>query len=96
MREVYDIKPSELAKAQEALGKDDITSRQSVYTRTASSLGLKEDKTYLIIDGSEEAIKIADILLKNAATKIKNKDAILKKFDEIENEAAEGFGFLGI
>ena len=96
MREVYDIKPSELAKAQDVLGKDDLVSRQSIYTRSAASLGFKEDKIYLIIDGSEESIKRADQLLKSAAARVKDKTEILRKFDEIENAAAEGFGFLGI
>lgn len=98
MREVYEIQPQNLAKAQDLLGKDDITSRQSVYIRTPPSLGLKSDNTYLIFDGSEDSIKIADNLLKPLATKLQGtaKDTILKKFDDIEKASAEGFGFLGI
>lgn len=96
MREVYDIAPAQLAKAQELLGKDDLVSRQSTYTRTAASLNMKENKTYLIIDGSPEALKRADELIKGLATKAANKEVVLKKFDEIERASAEGFGFLGI
>lgn len=96
MRHVYDIPASNLAKAQDILGKDDLVSRQSTYTRTAASLGLNEDKTYLILDGSEEALTKAETLLKGMAQKVKDQASILKKFDEIENASAQGFGFLGI
>ena len=96
MREVFELKPANLSKAQELLGKDDLTSRQSMYVRTAVSLSIKSDNTYIILDGSADALKKADELLKSLATKAKNKDEILKKFDAIENASAEGFGFLGI
>ncbi len=96
MREVYELPASNVAKAQELLGKEDITSRQSIYVRTPASLGLKTDKVYIIFEGSEEALKVADKLLEGLATKAANKAEILKKFDEIENASAEGFGFLGI
>ena len=96
MREVFELKPANLSKAQELLGKDDLTSRQSIYVRTAGSLNVKSDNTYLIMDGNADALKKAEALLSGLATKAKNKDEILKKFDEIENASAEGFGFLGI
>ena len=96
MREVFELKPSNLSKAQEVLGKDDLTSRQSIYVRTAVSLSVKSDYTFIILGGSAEALKKADELLKSLATKAKNRDDILKKFDAVENAAAEGFGFLGI
>ncbi|MBI4153299.1 hypothetical protein HY497_02140 [Candidatus Woesearchaeota archaeon] len=96
MREVYEIKPANLSKAQEVLGKDDLTSRQSMYVRTAVSLSIKSDNTYIILDGNVDALKKAEVLLKSLATKAKNKDDILKKFDAIENTSAEGFGFLGM
>ncbi len=96
MREVYEVKPANLAKAQEVLGKDDLTSRQSIYVRTAASLDIKSDKTFIILDGNADALKKADELLKTLAVKAKNKDEILKKFDAIENASAEGFGLLGM
>ncbi len=96
MREVYEFPASNVAKAQELLGKEDITSRQSLYTRTAVSLSIKSDKVYIIIDGSPEALKVAETLLKTLGKKSADKDSVLKKFDEIENASAEGFGFLGI
>ncbi len=96
MREVFELKPANLAKAQELLGKDDLTSRQSIYVRTAASLSIKSDNTYIIMDGIPDALKKAETLLAGLAVKAKNKDEILKKFDAIENASAEGFGFLGI
>ena len=96
MREVYEVKPANLAKAQELLGKDDLTSRQSLYTRTPASLGIKSENSFFIIDGNADALKKAAELLKNLAVKSKNKDDILKKFDAIETASAEGFGFLGM
>lgn len=96
MREVFEVKPANLSKAQELLGKDDLTSRQSIYVRTAASLSIKSDNTYLIMGGNPDALKKAETLLSGLAAKAKNKDEILKKFDDIENASAEGFGFLGI
>ena len=96
MREVFELKPANLSKAQELLGKDDLTSRQSIYIRTAGSLNVKSDNTYLIMDGNADALKKAETLLSGLGAKAKNKDEILKKFDAIENASAEGFGFLGI
>ncbi len=96
MRVVYEVPASNLAKAQELLGKEDITSRQSVYTRTAVTLNLPGEKTYLIMDGSESAVAVADKLLQGLAARSKDQEMVLKKFDEIESRSAEGFGFLGI
>lgn len=96
MRVVYEVKAANLAKSQELLGKEDITSRQSIYTRTAISLNLPGEKVFLIIDGSEAAIAVADKLLHDIAARSKDQELILQKFDEIENKSVEGFGFLGI
>ena len=71
MREVFEVKPSNLAKAQELLSKDDLTSRQSIYVRTAASLGVKSDNTFIILDGNTDALKKADELLKSLSTKAK-------------------------
>ena len=95
MREVYELKAAFAAKAQELLGKDDLVSRQSIYARTAASLGMKGDATYLIFDGSDAALRQADRLISGMAAKTKNKDAVLKMFDEIESASAQGMGLLG-
>ncbi len=95
MREVYELKAAFAAKAQETLGKDDLVSRQSIYTRTAASLGMKGDATYLIIDGSDAALRQAETLLSGMAAKAKDKNAVLQKFDEIESASAQGMGLIG-
>ncbi len=78
-------------KAEEALRKYDLVGRQSIFIRGAQALGMKGEN-FLIIEGSEVAVKKADELLKGLAEKAKNQEEILKKFDEIENQSASGLG----
>jgi predicted peroxiredoxin len=91
MREVYVVSLTNTRKAEEALKNDDLVGRQSIFTRGAQSLGMKGEN-FIIIDGSEVALKKAAELLKGLAEKAKNKDEVLKKFDEIENQSASGLG----
>jgi len=80
MKEVFKIVRGE----EDKIKKDDLLSRQSLNFRDI------EGDYYLIVDGSEESIKKlkSDFGLKVA----KERDRILKKFEEEEDKARDGFG----
>lgn len=94
MREVWHTSSDRRARAEEVLKKDDVVGRQSIYVRDCRSLEAAEEGFFIIIDGSEEAIKRADSLLKGLAEKYKKKEEVLRKFEEEEAKAAEAFGFI--
>ena len=91
MREVFEADSDKAREAELLLKNDDIVGRQSIAVRNASILGMEGEMVYIIIDGSEEAIKRAEGLLKGFAKKMKKKDELLRKYDGIEDKAAEGF-----
>ncbi len=93
MREVWLVSTENRPKAEDILKKDDITSRQSIFLRAPSALDIKEDGFFIIMDGSEQALKRANELLKDIAKKYDKKDDVLIKFDEIEASTNEAFGF---
>lgn len=94
MRTVFETTPAQSKKAEEALLKDDLVGRQSIYIRNSKALGFVGDKVYIIMDGSEQAIARAKELLKDLAKEAANKEEVLATFDRIEAEAAAGMGFL--
>ena len=79
MKEIFLVSNENKAKAEEAVKKDDLVSRSSIITRSAASLGIEEDGYFIIIDGSEEAIKKAEELLKELAKKYDNYKSYRKK-----------------
>ena len=93
---LFHLKTSDYPKAKDLVEKDDITSRQSLTYREPSALGLKKEGYYLKINGSEESIKHAKEILKGLAEEIqgKEKDEVLKKIEEQEDQADSGFGLL--
>ena len=93
-REVWHTTSDKRVKAEEVLKKDDVVGRQSIYVRDCRSLGLAQEGYVIIIDGSDEAIKRADGLLKGLAAKYKKKEEVIKKFEEEEQKATEAFGFI--
>jgi hypothetical protein len=94
MREVWIVSTDKRPKAEEALKKDDLVSRQSIFVRAAAALGIEEDGFFIIVDGSDAALKKANELLKDLAKKYDKKDAVLHKFDEMEAATSEAFGFI--
>ncbi len=88
------IKGEDKIKVENIIRKDDIISRQSIAIKSCVALGFKEDGMFLIIDGAEDAIKKAKELLKDIASEYKEKESVLKKYDEEQDQAAEGFGFI--
>jgi hypothetical protein len=94
MREVWHTTSDKRVKAEEILKKDDVVGRQSIYVRDCRSLGLAKEGYVIIIDGSDKALEKANELLKGLAEKYKNKEEVLKKFEEEEQKATEAFGFI--
>jgi len=94
MREVWLVSSDKRPKAEEVLKGDDIVGRQSIFVRAASALGIDEDGFFIIIDGSDDSIKRADGLLKDLAKKYAKKAKVLEKFEEIEAQTTEAFGFI--
>jgi hypothetical protein len=92
MREVFIVSSDNKMKAEDLLKKDDLVSRGSIILKVASSLDIKEDGYFIILDASDEALKKAEELIKNIAKKYSKKDVVLERFDEQEDTAIEGLG----
>ncbi len=76
--------------------KDDLVSRQSITLRDAAALSMEGKETYVLIEGSEEALEKADELFKEVGDKLEGKDAesIFKNIKDKEAEAEGGMGLL--
>ncbi len=92
MRVVYLVPSENKAKAEELLKKDDAVNRGSITVRSTLSLDIEEDGYFIVYDGSDEAVKLADGLLKGLAGRYKKANDVLRKIDEQEDAAIEGFG----
>lgn len=80
----------------ENLKKDDLISRQSIWTRDATSLGAEGDFLFLKIEGDERALEKAEDIIGDKAQLLKNdeKDDINAKFIADDEKANEGMGFI--
>ena len=92
MKEIFLVSSENKSKAEEVVKKDDLVSRSSIALRSAAALGIDEDGYFIIIDGSEEAIKKAEELLKELAKKYDKKEQVEARMSEQEDSAIEGFG----
>jgi len=93
--EIFEIS-KENENIVDEISKDDIVSRQSIWKRDAKSLGMEGNSIFLKIEGSHEAIRRAEEIIKDKAKKVegKRKDEINKKFIEDEERASAGMGFI--
>ncbi|MEM5882259.1 MAG: hypothetical protein QXS69_02255 [Candidatus Aenigmatarchaeota archaeon] len=94
---VFIGKKNNQKRVESLITKNEKTSMLSIYFRDFKTLGLgDEEKFVLILDGPEEYLKIAESLIKGfVETPDENLEKeIIKKFNEEENRAKEGFGFL--
>ena len=75
---------------------DDAVSRQSIKVQEPSSLGLKGDGTYLMIEGAPEALNKAKEIAGPEARSIEgaDKENIRNKILEAEESVAEGLGMM--
>lgn len=91
------VKSADAQKAEEALKKDfDVAAKQSITVRSAASIGIKQDGSFFLIDGSEHGIERCKELLKEFVEKTDEKTLreAEKKIKEESEKAAEGFGGL--
>lgn len=95
MHVVFKVPVENKGKADQLL-KDDLVSRQSITIRDARALEIEGKETYVLIEGSEEALKKADELFKEVGKKLEGADAekILSIVKEREAEADGGMGLL--
>jgi hypothetical protein len=92
---IFEIE-KENAGVVDEIKKDDMVSRQSIWTRDAASLGLEGESIFLKIEGSEEAIERAEEIMGDKAKKVEGEKAeeINAKFVADEEKASEGMGFI--
>ncbi len=88
---IFKVRKENKARIDEAL-KIDIISRQSITVRDGEGLGLDEH-TYVLIEGSEEAIEEAKKAFDFAEIP-ENPEKIYEKFREQEDDAASGMGLI--
>lgn len=74
--------------------KDDRVSRQSQKVRDAPAMGGPAGTTYVLIEGSVEAVHRAEELLTPLGTKLPNADAesLYRRFKDEEEAASAGMG----
>lgn len=95
MHAIFKVPVENKGKIDQLL-KDDLVSRQSITVRDAAALSMKGKETYVLIEGSEEALEKADDLFKEAGDKLEGKDveSIFKTIKDKELEAEGGMGLL--
>ena len=91
MEAVFIVSSDKRVPAEDALRRDDIVSRQSITLKQASALGFG-DGYFIIVQGTPEAVALAEELLAGLAQKYDNAAAVLAKLREEEDRAVEGFG----
>jgi hypothetical protein len=74
--------------------KDDLISRQSQKVRDASTLGGPADTLYVLVEGSQDAVRRVDELLGPVGRHLTGEDAqgLYRRFKEEEEAASAGMG----
>lgn len=93
---IFEVKSAEAVKIN-TIVKDDLVSRQSLVIRDANSLDIKEEVSYLKVEGSKEGLKRAEALAKELGMKKlpkKKAKTIDDKIKEQEDSAATGMGMI--
>ncbi|MGI0070894.1 MAG: hypothetical protein ACRECT_02300 [Thermoplasmata archaeon] len=86
--------PSAKRAELDAALRDDLLSRQSQKVREAKAVGGPSDTTYVLLEGSAEAIGRADALLAPLGTKLPGPEAeaLYRRFKDEEESASAGMG----
>ncbi|HDD46216.1 MAG TPA: hypothetical protein ENG42_01975 [Candidatus Aenigmarchaeota archaeon] len=94
MDAVFFIKKERYENIKNMLLSDDMVSRQSLDFRDNKVLGMENEGYYLKISGSKESIEKARKIIGSSGKELigKEKELILKKINEQENDAVAGFG----
>ncbi len=88
---IFETEKAKRSEVDEKL-KTDLISRQSITVREGSGMGLDE-KLYILIEGSEDAISLAKEELSFAKIP-ENQEEIYEKFKAQEDDAASGMGMI--
>ena len=86
MKIVFECNIDKKQNVEKILKSDEIVSRQSIIVR------IYDNKSYFLIDGSEEAIEKAKEITKDFAKICENQEEIIKRIEEEESNAMHGFG----
>jgi len=88
------VKRENVAKAEQILKRDELVSRQSITVKDASSLEIKKEGSFFLINGAEDGIAKAKELIKEFIEEI-NQELLSEAKEKIKQEeeaAASGFG----
>ncbi|MBD3155238.1 MAG: hypothetical protein GF368_01115 [Candidatus Aenigmarchaeota archaeon] len=93
MKLVYEIEKSDFQKVKDVLFNDDLVGRSSIKFKDGETIGF-EDKYYVYISGTEENCEKSEDLMKDLGEKVdkETKEKVLKKIEEEEDQAMQGFG----
>ncbi|MBN2042645.1 MAG: hypothetical protein JW754_02465 [Candidatus Aenigmarchaeota archaeon] len=94
MKALFFLPSENYSKAKNKVSEDDVVSRQSLNFRECKALGFDKEGYYLEIDGSEESIVKAKEVIGELGKEVsgKEKEDVLAKIKEQEENAAAGFG----
>ncbi len=92
---IFSVEKTQVSKVNQIL-RDDMVSRQSIVLRDASALNIEKDVRYVLIEGTDEAIKKAEELFAEVGKKEDEDEAknIYNKIKSEESDVAEGVGFI--
>jgi hypothetical protein len=92
---IFSVEKSQVSKVNQIL-RDDMVSRQSIVLRDASALNIEKDVRYVLIEGTDEAIKKAEELFTDVGKKEDDEEAknIYDKIKSEESDAAQGVGLI--
>jgi hypothetical protein len=92
---IFSVEKTQASKINKIL-RDDLISRQSILVRDAEALDIKKDVRFVLIEGTEEALKKAEELFSETGDKVGATEAedIYKKIKSEESKVASGVGFI--
>ncbi|MFP3871313.1 MAG: hypothetical protein ACOC55_00730 [Candidatus Natronoplasma sp.] len=92
MYEVFEVKSEKKDIVGDILS-DDLISKQNTDVKEGSSLGFKEEVTYVMVEGEEEAVeKARELFEEEGVEAAENADEVRDKIKEEEEAAAHGVG----
>ncbi len=92
---IFCVEKTQTSKINKIL-RDDLISRQSILVRDATALDIEKDVRYVLIEGTDDALKKAEELFTETGKKLEEGDAktIYDKIKSEESDVASGVGFI--
>jgi hypothetical protein len=92
---IFCVEKTQASKINKIL-RDDLISRQSILVRDATALNIEKDVRYVLIEGTDDALKKAEELFTETGKKLEEGDAktIYDKIKSEESDVASGVGFI--